>query len=447
MRHQLLPLVLMFLSTDGSVSKGENKIHYLMIAHVKYLPHVLLLAGGLALAGCGGSSDPEEEPGATNPGATAPSASGAKTLALPAGETISNTSGGNVAQTITVASGDTRQIGTTSYFTCTGDPCVISIPAGARSLTQLTYTGGELTRSAIGPAAPTSTRTATPTADDNPLSKGSLLASVRSGSVLGRDVTFDGSTVSTGTFELIDESTGTIWLLAFDDTAETGTSATRTANAADGYGYYGIWTVTADANAAPGSDAATPKRYAEWSGSKAYNQKPSADLDPITATYNGNVLLHQKIGTGSWSASAAGNVYLEANFKGGWIQGIIDRDGTVDADNYDTFVGTVGGTDSRAADDIVLKVANFNSDKFSASAEFYATPAQATTASRRKGSGSWNGQLFGRTTSTEDGVVSHKQPANVLGEFSVSRSKSGTGNSAVDALQVEGVFGANEPST
>ena len=27
-----------------------------MIAHVKYLPHVLLLAGGLALAGCGGSS-------------------------------------------------------------------------------------------------------------------------------------------------------------------------------------------------------------------------------------------------------------------------------------------------------------------------------------------------------------------------------------------------------
>jgi len=118
-----------------------------MIAHVKYLPHVLLLAGGLALVGCGGSSDPEEEPGATNPGATAPSASGTKTLALPAGETIGNGSGANIVQTITVASGDTRQIGTSvtsgsaSYFTCTGDPCVISIPAGARSLTQLTYTG------------------------------------------------------------------------------------------------------------------------------------------------------------------------------------------------------------------------------------------------------------------------------------------------------------------
>ncbi len=28
-----------------------------MIAHVKYLPHILVLAGGLALAGCGGSSD------------------------------------------------------------------------------------------------------------------------------------------------------------------------------------------------------------------------------------------------------------------------------------------------------------------------------------------------------------------------------------------------------
>jgi len=46
----------MFLSTDGSVSKRENKIHYLMIAHVKYLPHILVLAGGLALAGCGGNS-------------------------------------------------------------------------------------------------------------------------------------------------------------------------------------------------------------------------------------------------------------------------------------------------------------------------------------------------------------------------------------------------------
>jgi len=27
-----------------------------MIAHVKYLPHILVLAGGLALAGCGGNS-------------------------------------------------------------------------------------------------------------------------------------------------------------------------------------------------------------------------------------------------------------------------------------------------------------------------------------------------------------------------------------------------------
>ncbi len=54
MRHQLLPLVLMFLSTDESCSKRENKIHYLMLAHVKYLWAVLTVVG-FALVGCGGS--------------------------------------------------------------------------------------------------------------------------------------------------------------------------------------------------------------------------------------------------------------------------------------------------------------------------------------------------------------------------------------------------------
>jgi len=38
-----------------------------MIAHVKYLPHILLLAGGLALAGCGGSSDDGQQNPPTDP--------------------------------------------------------------------------------------------------------------------------------------------------------------------------------------------------------------------------------------------------------------------------------------------------------------------------------------------------------------------------------------------
>ena len=355
----------MFLFTDGSVSKGENKIHYLMLAHVKYLPHILLLAGGLALAGCGGSSDPEEEPGATNPGATAPSASGAKTLTLPAGETIGNGSGANIVQTITVASGDTRQIGTSvtsgsaSYFTCTGDPCVITIPAGARSLTQLTYTGGELTRSAIGPAAPTSTRTATPTADDNPLSKGSLLATVRAGSatgLFGQAIDTDASDAVTPSrsFTLIDKRTGSIWLQAFQPDDAT-TPATR--DAGDGHGYYGIWT-TSVANAVPGSTDATKKRFYEWAGSKPYGKTPDASL-AAAAYYNGRALLHVKDGSNPWTQDNTATVHLKANFKGGWIQGLIDRTDTpiIDADFDDD--GTNAAV-TKALGDITLKASTFS---------------------------------------------------------------------------------------
>jgi len=86
----------------------------------------------------------------------------------------------------------------------------------------------------------------------------------------------DDTMVGLGTFKLIDKSTGTIWLQGYQPTGAITASARE---AMDGYGYYGIWTVTTDPDAAPGSDAATPKRYAEWAGSKPYGRKPDEDLE------------------------------------------------------------------------------------------------------------------------------------------------------------------------
>jgi len=100
--------------------------------HVRFIPAMALLAGALALVGCGGgngvapSSKEEMKTGTETETETEPKA---LTETLPTGGSVGYST---VPRKISVASdGTPKKVGNV-YFTCSGDEaCVINIPAGA----------------------------------------------------------------------------------------------------------------------------------------------------------------------------------------------------------------------------------------------------------------------------------------------------------------------------
>ncbi len=106
-----------------------------MLAHIKYLPHVLLLAGGLALAGCGGSS--------TTPGTGGGGGGGDPTAVSLS--SVTTTDDGYVAPsagTYPIAAGGTTTQGSVMFSCASGsEACSVVVAANG----DITSTGGTVT--------------------------------------------------------------------------------------------------------------------------------------------------------------------------------------------------------------------------------------------------------------------------------------------------------------
>ncbi len=386
-----------------------------------------LLAGILALAGCGGgsSSAPATEvvEGKTADGndgdKTGMTDTGPKTLVLGTGNTIDGKVHGG---TYNLAAGDKDvEIGGV-YFSCPdgGEGCVVIVSDDRRS-NSVTYTGAMPTVSATKTPAVVNTQTNPRQGDSNdPLSSANLLAAVLKNTPFG--TLMDGA----ATFMLLDKTKIKIWL---DSVGVTGTTTKD-----DNYIYYGIWTETADGGNLPDEDKPKAQRNWRWGGSMPYGAKPDASLTANpgdTAIYSGKALLHYKVGDdGDWKQSreTENTVSLKANFAGGWINGHV----------------MLGNSDITGANDgpdrINLKTAMYSSDIFNGTAEF-AKGGPDTI--KGKGNGIWKGQFFGDSSLTIDGgTQKHQAPSHVAGEFSVSRNK----GTDIDALSITGVFGAGQGS-
>jgi len=371
-----------------------------------------LLAGMLALAGCGGGGSSSNEP--------PPPPADDTTVSLP--KPIDGTSLDGAPTTIKAGEEDVPIGGL--YFSCPagGKDCVVTVPEDRRA-NKVNFTGAKPTVSAAKTPASVPTQTNPRQGDSNdPLSRANLLAAVlgNDGDLFGHSRT-DLAAAAGESIEFLDKTKIQIWLKTMDVTIAT--------KAGDNYIYYGIWTETADAGNLPPEDAPKAQRRWSWGGSMPYGTKPDASLTTTAkpeATYTGNALLHYKVGDDPWNQSANNAVTLTANFAGGWIYGHVSLPGLTGSD------GGVARTDLPTK--ISLKTAMYSSDTFNGTAEFQ----NATDDIKGKGAGSWQGQFFGDTTMTTDGKQSLKAPSHVAGEFSVSRNK----NVAAPAVSASGTFGA-----
>ncbi len=107
-----------------------------MIAHVKYLPHILVLAGGLALAGCGGSSDSGNGNGGGG-GGNDPTDVSLSSVTTTDDEYVAPSAG-----TYPIAAGGTTTQGSIT-FSCAsgGEACSVVVAANG----DITSTGGTVT--------------------------------------------------------------------------------------------------------------------------------------------------------------------------------------------------------------------------------------------------------------------------------------------------------------
>jgi len=385
-----------------------------------------LLAGMLALAGCGGGGSPSNEP--------PPPPADDTTVSLP--KPIDGTSLDGAPTTIKAGEEDVPIGGL--YFSCPagGKDCVVTVPEDRRA-NKVNFTGAKPKVSAAKTPAVVTTQTNSRQGDSNdPLSSANLLAAVLKTTPFGAK---DRNALEVGNptkFALLDKTNIDLWLRTMaadnDDYKKDGD-----------YIYYAIWTETADQGNSP--TAPKPKYRWDWGGGMPYGAKPDASLTATgtAASYRGDALLFHKVApaTGFTALPLDSSVTLMANFAGGWIKGHVD-------------ILPVPNITSDRASRINLATAMYSSDTFSGTAEFSngdpgADPVVPNTL-KGKGNGSWKGQFFGDSSLTIiGGAQSHQAPSHVAGEFAVSRNAvadnpATTGvDETITGLSITGVFGAN----
>jgi len=368
-----------------------------------------LLAGMLALAGCGGGSS--SATGSGNTGNTG-STSGPVTLT----ETgLTNT--GDEPRVIRVLKDTPFDTGT-GKITCPVAECVITVSA-QEGTPVVTQTGGATFAETQVMGAGSVSQTSG--GDTGPLGKTTIMKAIEGGKILGLSLTnvaaMDGNNNSAKNMFTVDGKKTDLWLwadgLTGNDAAEKATSA----KAAPTYIFWGFWEESR-VNKLP-SDKSTVGRF--WGGKNAYGKKPEGKS---IATYTTRVASGYKhTAAGNWTILAPIEIELMADFDRGKIEGTIP---------YTPNSGTKGRVN---LDDVKLE-ATIGSDDFMGTAKF---AASGTT----KQSGTVNGQFFGSQTGPKSDApreIVDTQPSHVAGGFEVKRDKDGTDQTA---LTVSGSFGGD----
>ena len=192
----------------------------------------------------------------------------------------------------------------------------------------------------------------------------------------------------------------------------TGEPGSDNALARD-YMVFGAWEErTVDAENYPGD----PKRGVLWAGSEAYGERPHTSID--AATYRGGALGFHKAGSGDW-AEWEGGIVLRANFPAQLI------DGRVTTAQTGTSAFPTG---TGAVTHINIPETNINSHRIGS------TGLTVAGVSGTSSTGSWNAEFFGYPDA--DG------PSGIAGDFKATRPTQDVGDTSIPGYAIEGAFGA-----
>jgi len=384
-----------------------------------------LLAGMLALAGCGGGSSS----GPANGMGTGMNGNGdaePKTLT----ETgLANDTG--KVRTIRIDAGK-KHTTPSGMISCTSDTaCRVTVSADEGSPV-VTVTEGAATFAKTTPAGNT-----TPTGDSVAQSSDENIINAIAGDakIHGQALKLDDNLGSAGQKIAIGDNKEVVLRLGTATKVDSNNSENMvTLNAAtptsSNYIFWGYWQ-----EGTIGSDKST--RTLLWGGDNPYEKKPdSADLDKAKAKYLGDALLYHKTGTATTWTAGSGTVDLDANFADGTIKGTVL---STPANGFGTGVSISLGEAS------ISDTGTFSGSKtkFTGGKNFDA------------GSGSWSGQFFGDELGQTQGGDNPNfgkdiAPSNAAGQFSVTRNAKAEIKArfngedlvpATPALTVQGSFG------
>ncbi|MCY4243086.1 MAG: hypothetical protein OXD36_15255, partial [Rhodobacter sp.] len=404
------------------------------------LPTVVL-AGALALAGCGGGDDPMDDMDMddtamddtdmddTDPEPEPEPEPEVKNAKVPDDLTVVTREASLQA---TLQHGETKLI-SGLWYTCDGGTCSINIPAES-AVSSVDYTGsGTLTIRAVDHRAadPTVGAAAQPTESTDPLSNDVLLKALQTGAARGAGdrTVWNGGT---GNGDAVAELTGGV--NSFTPVNGPRIDLRVVAVGEGVNAYWGYWQKsTRDLTGVP-TDRDVSDRGLVWGGSTPYGKKPDARAAPATngiATYAGgdnNVLFYYSgDGTGhnAWTSGGTGTLTLTADFGAGMVGGSIapgsltgiTNPTRITNNNIDLETTAIGGDGT-----------------FQGSASF-------SSGAVARDSGNWNGGFFGPSVSGTP-VQTHTSPGHAAGQFSVSRPEINRNNVMVqNELHIRGVFG------